>query len=151
MTTKAATIRQEQSDALDKLREFCPPGTTVYTVLRHVSRSGMTRHIDAYVMTDGDPQWLSGYIARAGLYRRVSGGDSLVVGGTGMDMGFAVVYDLSRTLYPDGFDCIGEAQNGDHWTRGCPANDHSNDRGVSDYSPTRRHNDGGYALRQRWI
>lgn len=62
-------------------------------------------------------------------------------------MGFELVYSLSRTLFPDGFDCIGE---GDGYGTFCPSNDHSNDR-TRDYSPGRHHGGGGYALRQRWL
>jgi hypothetical protein len=60
----------------------------------------------------------------------------------------------SATLYPDGFDCIGEG-NGEHGT-GCPSNDHSNDHydgppASERYAPTRRHRSGGYAVSQRWL
>lgn len=43
--TKRETERQE---AIQHLRELIKPGDKVYTVLRHVSRSGMTRGIDVY-------------------------------------------------------------------------------------------------------
>ena len=44
--------------------------------------------------------------------------EAIRVGGCGMDMGFHVVYNLSRALYRDGrFVCMGED---------CPSNDHSN-------------------------
>jgi len=66
--------------------------------------------------------------------------DALVVGGAGMDMGYHVVYNLARTLFADGFACVGE---------GCPSNDHSN--GDRDYTPGRLHSDPGYALRHRWL
>jgi hypothetical protein len=59
--------------------------------------------------------------------------------GAGMDMGFGLVYTLSRSLYPNGFECIGER---------CPSNDHSN--GDRDYTP-HTHSDGGYALQQAWL
>lgn len=41
--TKITTHEREES--LTRLREWFPKGSTVYTVLRHVSRSGMMRHI----------------------------------------------------------------------------------------------------------
>ena len=56
-----------------------------------------------------------------------------------MDMGFHLVYELSRALYPAGFVCSGDK---------CNSNDHSN--GDRDHSP-HQHQDGGYALRCRWI
>lgn len=109
----------------------------------------MTRDIDLLKMADDREgfRWLS-YRAAA-ILGNTMGHDAVRVGGAGMDMGFHLVYTLSRTLYPDGFDCVGLYQ--DNRTDGprCPSNDHSN--GLRDYGPSIRHEDGGYALRQRWL
>jgi len=128
-----------KQEAQEYLRKVLKPGDTVYTVLRHVSRSGMTRDIDCYAMIDNVPQWISYSVATACAMSFNSRRDAIRIGGCGMDMGFSIVYDLSRVLYRDAFKCIGE---------GCPANDHSN--GDRDYTP-HRHSDGGYALRHRWM
>jgi hypothetical protein len=164
----------ERDEAIARLREWLKPGDTVHTVLRHVSRSGMSREIDV-VKIEGpdDVRWLSGVVSRADGWR-LGKRDGIVVGGCGMDMGFHLVYSLSYALFKDGFGCVGE---------GCPSNDHVN--GDRDYTPhgcrmcaaraaagvwpspvTRErpagictddqwrehwHRDGGYALRQRWI
>jgi hypothetical protein len=102
----------EAEAARSRLRELLPPGSTVYCVLRHVSRSGMSRAISFYAIVDGEPRWLSGYIARALIYEEDGKPlypmskrheSSNVVGGCGMDMGFAVVYDLSYALHGDGY------------------------------------------------
>lgn len=69
----------------------------------------------------------------------------IVIGGCGMDMGFALVYALSRSLFRDGFKCIGD-ETRNH--RSCPSNDHSN--GMP-YARGRKHSDPGYALRQVWL
>lgn len=133
------TIKQEQTEAREELRQMLPPGSRVYTTLRHVSRSGMLRTIDCHSITDNSPYWLSGMIARAtgmGCDHKRQG---IKMSGCGMDMGFALVYELSQVLYPSGFECIGER---------CPSNDHSN--GDRDFSP-HHHASGGYALRQRWL
>lgn len=94
-----------KEEALEYLRDLLPPGSTVYTVLRHVSKSGMTRWIDCYVLycKDGKARrrWISGAVAKATertLDRRY---DSVKIGGCGMDMGFALVYALGWALYPD--------------------------------------------------
>ena len=121
------------------LHKFVQPGDTVYTILRHVSRSGMSRVISCYIKTDTGMQWLDGWIARVGIYRLDREREGLKIGGCGMDMGFAIVYDLSYQLFKDGFTCIGE---------GCPSNDHSN--GDRNYEP-HQHSDAGYALRHRWL
>ncbi len=136
--TKKQTQEREAQEALETLRQWIKPGDTVYTVLEHVSSSGMTRDIKPVAIVDGKPVNLAWYMARLG-WKRSPKYDGLRVGGCGMDMGFSIVYGLSRTLYADSFDCIGHD---------CPANDHSN--GDRDYSP-HRHSDGGYALRHSWL
>lgn len=136
----------ERDEALARLREILKPGDTIYTVLRHQSRSGMVRDIDAYVFRDNEPLWLSSYASKVLGWRMAN--DAVRVDGAGMDMGFHLVYALSATVFPDGFDCIGE---GDSYATRCPSNDHSNDRGAKDYSPTRHHASGGYALKHRWL
>ncbi len=134
----AATDRADaQESACAELRNLFPPGSTVHTILRHVSRSGMSRAISVVGAGSNDVTWL---VARAMGEKIDPNHGGIKVGGCGMDMGFALVYSLSRTLYPgDSFQCCGE---------GCPSNDHSN--GDRDYSP-HVHSDGGYALRQRWL
>ncbi len=134
-----ATTAKQQAEAREGLREMLPPGSVVHTALRHVSRSGMMRAIGCYRLREEDADWLSYRVATATGYPFSEKYEAVRADGCGMDMGFAVVYDLARTLYPDGFECIGD---------GCPSNDHTNgDRG---YTP-HHHADGGYALRQRWL
>jgi len=124
----------EQLTALDRLRALLPPGSTVWTTVKHVSRSGMSRVIDARVIQNDEPQWLSGYIARAGLFPFDPKRDALRVDGTGMDMTFLVTYRLAQALYPDGFGCIGRGDFAGHVERGpCPSNAHAN--GDRDYTP----------------
>jgi hypothetical protein len=148
--------KAEQSAARDRLRETFKPGDTVHTVLRHVSRSGMSRSISVIDKGHNDISYL---VARALDMRIDQNNGGVKVTGCGMDMGFHLVYNLSYVLNKDGFGCIGE---------GCPSNDHHN--GDRDYTPhmnekdrigadgklcnchaTHWHKDGGYALRHRWI
>jgi len=143
--TKAQT--QERNEAIAQLRAMLPPGSTVHTVLRHVSRSGMSRSVSLVIAEDGQP-WDISYLAARALGDRMDpnhGG--IKMGGAGMDMGFALVYNLSTVLYRDGFECIGEG-DADRWGSRCPSNDHSN--GDRDYTP-HHHTSGGYALRQEWL
>lgn len=132
---------QEEIDhAREYLASILSPGDEVLTILRHVTKSGMTRWIDVYTIHDGELTYLSPYVAR--LLGEVvnTQHDGIKVGGCGMDMGFHLVYNLSATLFRDGFACIGND------TRpGCPSNDHSN-REERDWHPS-----GGYALRHRWL
>lgn len=142
--TKAGAARREKAEAVEQLREILAPGMYVYTCLRHVSRSGMARSIDLYVMEQDEgrgcyPRRISHLVARACGYKLDHDRGGVKVGGVGMDMGFHLVYGLGRTLYPEAFECVGER---------CPSNDHSN--GDRDYTP-HRHSDGGYALRHDWL
>ena len=134
----------EIATARNHLREMFPPGSTIHTILRHVSQSGMTRAISV-VHDNSDISYL---VARAYPKWRINqrhGGITMT--GCGMDMGFSLAYTLSRTLYPEGFECIGTGDP-DVWGSRCPSNDHSN--GDREYSP-HHHDSGGYALRHSWI
>ncbi len=80
-------------------------GETVYTILRHVSRTGMFRIIDAYVIRDNEPISILAFLdsktikeysydnKRQGFRRR----------GAGMDMGFDLVYSISHAVFGDGY------------------------------------------------
>lgn len=137
----ARTSKSESIEAIERLHNQIGVGDTVYTVLRHVSRSGLSRSIDLYVMKDGQPERITFNAARAmgETIDRTNGG--IKIGGAGMDMGFALVYNLSRVMFPNGHHCIPDAR--------CPSNDHSN--GDREYNATKMHRDGGYALQQRWL
>ena len=135
--TKKQIAEQERTLAIARLRKCCPPGTTIHISLVSVSRSGMYRRMRFFV---GDFEDITRDVARA-TSSRLHLDNSLGVGGCGMDMGFAVVYDLSYALYPKGFNCVGSGK--------CFSNDHSN--GDRNYDPDHHHGCGGYALRHRWM
>src|SRR5690349_3235215 len=82
----------QKADALTELRALCPPGTTVYTILRSVSRSGMTRSITPIVMKDREPVNLTWLVNKA-LNRRTVRAfqDGVKCEGAGMDMGYDLV------------------------------------------------------------
>lgn len=134
--------KEQIETATEFLRKTLKPGTQVYTNLKRVSASGMTRHISLHIANkDGNIQDITWHVSRVlgDTINRDTGG--LVVGGCGMDMGFSVVYNLSRVLYPKGFTCSGKS---------CRSNDHFN--GVNERRRGLKHKgDGGYALDQRWL
>jgi hypothetical protein len=75
---------------------------TVYGKVTHVSRSGMMRYIDFYVAEGGNIHNINGLINAATGYKSTANG--VKVEGCGMDMIFAVIYDLSKVLYDgDGY------------------------------------------------
>ena len=121
------------------LKGLLKPGDAVYTILRHVARSGMYRVIDVYLIKDNKPLYITHYVADVIGSRRDRRHGGIVMTGTGMDMGFSIVYELSRELFDGQFVCVG-----DH----CPSNDHSN--GDNNYAP-HAHSDAGYALRHEWL
>lgn len=67
------------------------------------------------------------YWAARALGYRIGKHGGIVVGGCGMDMGFHLVYNLGRTLWPTGTD-----------------NPHGRRNGHPD-------SDGGYALKHGWL
>lgn len=92
----------ERQEALDTLRKWIKEGDTVYTVLRHVSRSGMQRIIGVVVFLDGDPIHPN-YSVGTLLERAVKmNQDGVVCRGAGMDMGFDLVYSLSHAMFGRG-------------------------------------------------
>lgn len=115
------SLSSDQRDALDQLRRELKPGAKVYTILRHVSRSGTSRSISVVrVSPRGEVHVLDYLMVCVGLGRTDPRHGGIVVRGAGMDMGFHLVYSLARSLYPDGHRCTGDA-------RTCPSNDHTND------------------------
>jgi hypothetical protein len=143
---------QERQTAIEDIRKYFnnPPRNpekfreymTVYTSLNHVSKSGMMRVIDVRIIRDNVPLRLSWTAADAigTPYNRQHEG--VQMGGCGMDMGFALVYNLSSALWPKGYMCDGPA---------CRSNGHSN--GDRDYTRKKSHwhSDGGYRLNHRWM
>ena len=147
--------KKEKKERIESLKDLIKPGDKIFTKLNHVSRSGMYRVIDLYVIRDGEPLRITFCVSVALGDRYDRKHEGLSVEGGGMDVGFGAVYNLSHVLFPGGFGCIGEH---------CPSNDHSN--GDRDYTPngglfhgmaqetehrTHWHNDGGYALKQSWL
>jgi len=84
---------------------YLKPGDTIYTILRHVSRSGMSRSIGLVSFRDRKfpmhPNWAAACLLGWSVDR--NGRDGVRVDGCGMDMGFHLVYELSGALFGDGY------------------------------------------------
>jgi hypothetical protein len=155
---------KERQAAIARLRELLKPGDTVRTVLRHVSRSGMSRSISTLILhTDGsaDVSDYSGLVARALGWPFDEKHGGVKVAGCGMDMGFHLVYSLSYTLFPAGYTCSGKSCQSSEHTRthsdpppeGTCLDHIKREQGVC-HDPACKpwiHKDGGYALKHRWI
>lgn len=74
---------------------------TVYTILRRVSSSGMTRHISLKVAQGGEIYDITyrAALALGDKLHDVNGHNTIKVNGAGMDMGFHLVYNLSSVLF----------------------------------------------------
>ncbi len=109
MTTIQAQLKRVSDSDLSKerlLNEYLSDTNTVYTVLRGVSSSGMTRHISLVVAgldNTGKPALYDiTYHASKVLGDKLTERDGhrvIKVQGCGMDMGFHLVYSLSSVLY----------------------------------------------------
>lgn len=93
------TKQTEKLEAIVKLRDMIKPGDTVYTVLRHVTASGMRRSIDAYIIRNNEPILLSYWAGKAIGYKTDNKRGGLILNGCGMDMGFELVYNLSSAIF----------------------------------------------------
>ena len=154
-------MKTEKQEAIERLLEWVKPGDTIYTVLRHCSRSGMSRVIDLKKINGEEVLKLGWNTAKAIGLPYDCEREGVKAGGCGMDMGFHLVYELGATLFPGGFACIGES---------CPSNDHTNGMPrTHTYAPDTCpgspcasgcdhvgippvvHKSGGYALKHRWL
>jgi hypothetical protein len=73
----------------------------IYCIIRHVSQSGMSRHISFFCIEVNMPRFLDGYISKYLDYRMNKYYNALVVGGCGMDMAFSVVNHLQEKMSHD--------------------------------------------------
>jgi hypothetical protein len=96
------TLKERDAQAsITRLKELLVPGDTVYTVVTHVSRSGMLRHIKPLINHKGEMVNVSWDVSRALDWPMNKDHDAVEVDGCGMDMGFHLVYSLSYALFRD--------------------------------------------------
>lgn len=103
MTTMTSPYSPDAAkrDLLDLIEADSP----VYVINRHVSRSGMTRHLSLYVNEDGAMRDITSRAAAVLGWRLHVERHALIVGGCGMDMHFHTVYSLARALFGgDGYE-----------------------------------------------
>lgn len=140
---------EQKAAAIEQLRNgyaAVRPGQTLKTLCTHVARSGMSRRIKVLVAVPGDPNAeyqedrdpqvvdLSWLVAKATGYQYHEGDAAVVMGGCGMDMGYALVHELGRVLFPDGGP-VDQSQRASQEKRA----GNSVER------------DGGYLLKHRWL
>jgi len=129
MKTKSADYTTSEK----YLKKLFARNTKVYTTIKRVSSSGMSRHIEVFVARKEQIINITWHVGNITGYKQNRDTNGLVVGGCGMDMGFHLIYSLSRALYPKGFKLLKSqkwGRNGD----------------TSGYDK-----DGGYRLNQIWL
>lgn len=93
-----------KKEAVEKLQTLIQQSNmTVYTILRHVSRSGMTRVISPIVIIDNKPLDISYLTSKALGWKQDKNHYGVKVSGCGMDMGFHLVYQLSHAVFGNGY------------------------------------------------
>ena len=96
--TKKEIKLHEKAYAETKLNQILKRNETIYSVIRHVSQSGMTRHITFFIIKDGQVWHIDNLISDYLDYRTNKRFNALVVGGCGMDMAFSVVNNLQEEM-----------------------------------------------------
>ena len=100
--SKREQALMDRNYAIERLlTHYVKAGTKFYTIMRHVSSSGMSRNI-SLVIANGDEVIDITYYASHALEGRLiesKGHRAIRVNGCGMDMGFHLVYSLSSVLF----------------------------------------------------
>jgi hypothetical protein len=116
MTTATMSKKEQKKLDYDYAKEqlltyYVNEGDTIYTVLRSVAPSGMSRTMSLKVAKNGKIQDLTYYASVVLDYPlvEVNGSRAIRVGGAGMDLGFHVVYSLARVLFRDKYEGQPEA------------------------------------------
>ena len=104
------TTTTEKAEQIERLKEWFPKGSTIYTILRHVSPSGMSRDISVlgtWINDQGKVSFIHPNHAVSKVLgwtlKTKNGSDTIRVGGCGMDMGYHLAHSLSYALYGDGY------------------------------------------------
>jgi hypothetical protein len=116
MTTATLSKKEQKQADYDYAKKqlleyYVNEGDTVYTVLRSVSSSGMSRTISLKVARGGqilDLTYFASVVLGWPLVEK-NGSRALRVGGCGMDMGFHTVYTLASILFRDKYQGQPEA------------------------------------------
>ena len=96
--TKKQIKQDDYYNAKTYLNNILNREQEIYCIIRHVSQSGMSRHISFFCIVDNQPKFLDGSISKYLDYRMNKYYNALVVGGCGMDMAFSVVHHLQEQM-----------------------------------------------------
>ena len=85
------------------LKDIIKQNDEILYKVTHVAKSGMSRHIQFFKIKDNNLLNLTYNICDEFNYTFKDKTRSLYIQGCGMDMGFHVIYNLSRDLFKDGY------------------------------------------------
>ena len=103
-----------KSEAISYLSNTLSAGSTVYAITTRIASSGMSRRMRFFTAhpcgtVDGAAiKDITKAIAFATGHRFDFATGEIIGHGCGLDLQLEVVYDLSRTLFPDGFESDGK-------------------------------------------
>jgi hypothetical protein len=111
MTTATLSKKEQKQADFDYAKKqlleyYLSEGDTVYTLIRTIAPSGMSRTISLKVAKEGrilDLTYFASVVLGWPLVE-ANGSRALRVGGAGMDMGFHTVYTLARVLFRDKYE-----------------------------------------------
>lgn len=124
------------------LQSILYPGCRVYVIPRYLNPSGQMGVYSLYLLRESkiaEPLvMLDGAVADVLGLKRATKYNGLVVRAPEYLRGQALVHALAKTLWPQGFACMGADR--------CP---HPNHRRAPNTEEEAHHDDGGYAIRYR--
>jgi len=92
---------QDQKNAIKFLKKVVKIDSELLVNIHSVSKSGMSRKMSLYVVSNKDLIKLNWHLKQAG-FESLDERGQIKVGGCGMDMAFAITYNLKCALY--GYD-----------------------------------------------
>tara|TARA_B100000035_G_scaffold81028_1_gene67936 strand:+ start:372 stop:749 length:378 start_codon:yes stop_codon:yes gene_type:complete len=113
-----ATENKQELAALADLHALLKPGSTIWSVHRHTSASGMTHCFDFYTIQANELIRLTHLICVACDYKHHPKHGGLKTTGCGMDMAFNTIYNLGQTMWPEGTSKPHGTRNGEPDTVG---------------------------------
>lgn len=106
MPRKKKITAEEYAEYVTDLRGLLDSATKdhyglpmVWCVVKHVTRSGMSRSISTFAVIDGQPYNLDYRVSKILGWPTDENNGGVKVAGCGMDMGFHLVYSLACALY----------------------------------------------------
>ncbi len=85
--------RLQRAQYIEMIAPWIKEARKVYGIVRKVSKSGMSRNIDLYVIRGNEMVYLTGYAAKI-LGWKLAKDQGMIVSGCGMDMVFHTVSSL---------------------------------------------------------